>query len=251
LALCLVATLPGCTTVAAIAQFGRLRTRRLGHALGFRDGKMPCANTLTNLLVALAPDHLDRVIGAWLADRHAAGWQHLSRRQGPPRQPRRRRAGAAPPYAPQAAAVAQMRREATTNEHKAALRLLGVLPLAGAVLTADATFTHVDVCAAVLRGGGDYLLDAKDNQPRLRGDIEAAFAAVEAGAFSPAVMSQWLGDAAAATSRCQGHGRVEWRTLTTSTWLNGYLGDWTGVALKLARDRPGVRHGPRPWGRFL
>src|SRR5688572_14414274 len=78
LALCLVATLAGCTSVAAIAQFGRLRSRRLGHALGFHHGKMPCANTITNLLAALDPDHLDRVIGGWLADRHAAGWEHLA-----------------------------------------------------------------------------------------------------------------------------------------------------------------------------
>ena len=63
-ALCLVATLDGCTSEATIAQFGRLRRHRLGHALGFRDGQMPCANTLTNPLAALDADHLDRVIGA-------------------------------------------------------------------------------------------------------------------------------------------------------------------------------------------
>ena len=77
-ALCLVATRDGCTSEDTIAQFGRLRRHRLGHALGFRDGQMPCANTLTNPLAALDADHLDRVIGAWLADRHAAGWDHLA-----------------------------------------------------------------------------------------------------------------------------------------------------------------------------
>ena len=76
--LALVGILPGNTSVAAIAPFGRLRARRLGHALGFRDGKMPCANTVTNLLARLDPDHLDRLIGAWLADRHADGWDHLA-----------------------------------------------------------------------------------------------------------------------------------------------------------------------------
>ena len=77
LALCAVATLAGHTSVAAIAQFGRLRGHKLGHALGFPHGKMPCANTLTNLLAALDPDHLDRLLGAWLTDRHPAGWEHL------------------------------------------------------------------------------------------------------------------------------------------------------------------------------
>lgn len=190
LALCLVATLAGCTSVAAIAQFGRLRGRRLGHALGFRDGKMPCANTLTNLLAALDPDHLDRVIGEWLTDRHADGWGHLAL-DG--KVVRGSRDGGTPglhllaAYAPQASAVvAQMRVEATTNEHKAALRLLAVLPpLRGAVVTADAMFTHADVCREVLGRGGEYVLYAKDNQAVLRDDLAAAFAAADRGEFSP------------------------------------------------------------------
>lgn len=189
LALCLVGTLAGCTSVAAIAQFGRLRSRRLGHALGFHHGKMPCPNTLTNLLAALDPDHLDRVIGEWLADRHAAGWEHLAvdgktvRGSRDAETPGLHMLAA---YAPQASAVvAQMTVEATTNEHKAALRLLGVLPLGGAVVTADAMFTHADVCAGVLGAGGDYVLYAKDNQRVLRADIEAAFAAGGED-FSPA-----------------------------------------------------------------
>lgn len=190
LALCLVATLAGCTSVAAIAQFGRLRGQRFAHALGLRDRKMPCANTLTNLLAALAPDHLDRVIGAWLADRHAGGWDHLAL-DG--KTLRGSRDGDTPAlhllaaYAPQASAVvAQMRVEATTNEHKAALRMLGVLPpLNGAVVTADAMFTHADVCREVLGRGGEYVLYAKDNQATLRGDLEETFAAADRGEFSP------------------------------------------------------------------
>ena len=54
--------------------------------------------------------------------------------------------------------------------------MLGILPLKGKVVTADAMFTHRDVCGAIRGAGGDYILPAKDNQPRLRADIEAAFA---------------------------------------------------------------------------
>jgi hypothetical protein len=189
LALCLVGILAGNASVAAIAQFGRLRGKRLGHALGFPHGKMPCPNTLTNLLAALDADAPDRVLGEWLQGRHAAGWGHVAL-DG--KTLKGSRDGQLPgvhllaAYAPQASAViAQMRVEATTNEHKAALRLLGVLPLQGAVVTADAMFTHADVCGAVLHRGGDYLLYAKDNQAQLKADIEAAFAAAGAGGFSP------------------------------------------------------------------
>jgi hypothetical protein len=89
-------------------------------------------------------------------------------------------------YAPAVKAVlAQLRVDAKTNEHKAALELLGVLPLEGKVVTGDAMFTHRDVCAAVIDGGGDYVLPVKDNQPTLARDIAAAFAGPEAGLSPP------------------------------------------------------------------
>jgi DDE family transposase len=189
LALCLVAILAGHTGFAAIAQFGRLRRHRLGPALGFKNGKMPCANTLSLLVRDLDADHLDRIIGAWLTDRQARGWEHIAL-DG--KTLRGSRDGDVPgvhllsAYVPQASAViAQMRVEATTNEHKAALRLLGVLPLAGVVLTADAMFTHRDVCVAVLDREGAYVLYAKDNQESLQQDIRDTFAAAESGGHSP------------------------------------------------------------------
>jgi hypothetical protein len=78
LTLDLVAILAGHTTPEAIAQFGRLRQKRLVHALGFRNGKMPCANTIAGLLLNLDADHLHRIIAAWLTDRHPDGWGPLA-----------------------------------------------------------------------------------------------------------------------------------------------------------------------------
>lgn len=42
-----------------------------------------------------------------------------------------------------------------------------------------------------------------------------------------------------ATTREKGHGRVEVRTVTTSTWVNAYLSDWPGVAqvFRVERER--------------
>ena len=190
LALCLVAALAGYTTLTAISQFGRLRKHRLAHALGFKRGTIPAASTLSDLLRGLDAEHLDRLIGRWLASRHEGGWEVINL-DG--KTARGSRDGETPgthllaAYAPQASAViAQLRVDAKTNEHKAALRLLGVLPpLVGTVVTADAMFTHTDVCAAVLEQQGEYVLYAKKNQPQLRDDLEATFAAAESGAFSP------------------------------------------------------------------
>jgi hypothetical protein len=190
LALCLVAILAGHTGFAAIAQFGRLRQQRLGHALGFNNGKMPCANMISLLLRDLDADHLDRLIGIWLASRHADGWDHIALDGKTMRGSRDGDVAGThllAAYAPQASAViAQMRVEATTNEHKAALRLLGVLPpLRGAVVTADAMFTHRDVCQKVLKKEGDYVLYAKDNQTTLQQNIRDTFLAAESGGHSP------------------------------------------------------------------
>ncbi len=78
------------------------------------------------------------------------------------------------------AVLAQHRVDAKTNEHRAAPELLGVLPIKGKVVTGDAMFTHRDVCAAVIDGGGDYVLPVKENQPTLARDIAAALAEPEA-----------------------------------------------------------------------
>ena len=52
-------------------------------------------------------------------------------------------------------------------------------------------------------------------------------------------MTAWLADAETTTVRCKGHGRIEKRTLTTTTWLNEYLCGWPKVAqaFRLVRER--------------
>ena len=59
-------------------------------------------------------------------------------------------------YAPQVQAVlAQLRVDAKTNEHKAALQLLGILPLPSKVVLGDAMFCQRDIAKAIVDKGGD------------------------------------------------------------------------------------------------
>ena len=86
--------------------------------------------------------------------------------------------------------LAQIRVDAKTNEHKAALQLLGILPLVGTIVLGDAMFCQRDVCADVIKRGGDYIFFVKDNQPSLAADIRAGLAyqmqaRSQAAAFSP------------------------------------------------------------------
>jgi len=187
LSLTVVATLAGMKSLEAIAQFGRDRGKHLAFALGFRRGKTPAKSTLSELFRLLDVSAFEEAIRRWLqsraeddgddvamdgktlkgsADGEVPGVHLLSA------------------YAADADAVlAQLRVDAKTNEHKAALRLLGVLPVQGKVVTGDAMFTHRDVAQEIRQRGGDYILIVKDNQPELKAQIEAALH--DDAAFSP------------------------------------------------------------------
>src|SRR5947209_8338716 len=79
-------------------------------------------------------------------------------------------------YAPLVEAVlVQVRVDAKTNEHKAALQLLGILPVQGRIVIGDALFCQRDACAEIIEQGGDYIFFAKANQPGLQIDIAAGF----------------------------------------------------------------------------
>jgi DDE_Tnp_1-associated/Transposase DDE domain len=178
LSLTAVAILAGMKTLEAIAQFGRDHGAPLAHALGFRRAKTPTKSALSKLFRRLDVPAFEAALRRWILARQRDGWTAVAI-DG--KTLRGSRDGDAPgvhlltAYAPAAAAVlGQLRVEATTNEHKAALRLLGVLPLEGKVVTGDAMFTHRDVAREVRARGADYVLIVKDNQPGLRAQIESA-----------------------------------------------------------------------------
>jgi hypothetical protein len=79
-------------------------------------------------------------------------------------------------YAHEAGVVlAQIPVEAKTNEHKAALQLLDLIPLAGKVVVGDAAFCQRDLSREIARRGGDWVWTVKDNQPDLKAAIALAF----------------------------------------------------------------------------
>jgi hypothetical protein len=184
----------GRRSLDAIAQLGRNFGPPLAFALGFTRGKTPSKSTLSRTLRRLDPQALEAALGRWVASRLPQGVTVLSL-DG--KALKGSRDGDIPgqhlvaAYAPQAQAVlAQVRVDAKTNEHKAALELLGLLPLEGRVVTGDAIFCQRDFCARVIAAGGDYVLTVKANQPGLAVDIGGGFAFEAAArsvaaAFSP------------------------------------------------------------------
>jgi hypothetical protein len=180
LGLVALAMLMGRTSLISIARFGRQYGVPLAHALGFRRGKTPSLSTLSRTLRRFDADALEAILSRWLQGRlDPDAFEQISL-DG--KTLRGSRDGDLPgqhlvaAYAPQVQAVlAQIRVDAKTNEYKAALQLLGLLPLQNKVVIGDAMFCQRDLAKQVTDSGGDYVLIVKDNQPGLEADIKAGF----------------------------------------------------------------------------
>src|SRR4051794_15106740 len=163
LSLAVLAMLTGAKSYTAIAQFGRQRGAALALALGFRRGTTLRKSTLANLFRRLDVTAFEAALSRWVASRLPAGQPLHVCIDG--KAARGSKDGDAPghhlvaAYAPAAEAVlAQLRVDAKTNEHKAALELLGVLPVKGNIFSGDAIFCQRDFCKGVIDRGGDYVL---------------------------------------------------------------------------------------------
>ena len=187
------AMLCGARSLYAIAQWGR-DYNHLAPLLGFTKPRLrgrpghrtPCVSELHTVFAALDVGRFEAALTGWV---RAAGYDDLDERvvhlDG------KRLCGSQghqlpgvhllAAYSGELQAVVAQLAVTDTNEHKTALEVLGVIPLGGLILTADAAFTQRDVCQAVTDGGGHYVLPVKDNQPALKADIAAGFDR----AFSP------------------------------------------------------------------
>jgi len=118
--------------------------------------------------------------------------------------------------------LAQMAIESKQNEISAAPTLLGWVDLRNKVVIGDALHTQRQISIQIGKAGGNYLWTVKGNQPQLLQDLKDW--------FDPHVpLLPGMGcppkDFQSATITSKGHGRLEVRTLTTSSQLNDFL-DW-------------------------
>lgn len=179
LGLLALATLAGMRSLLAVAEFGRAHGSALAAALGFTRPETPCVATFHYLLKALDVGAYEAALRRWAAGRVSGGWtpvavdgKSLCGATGE-RLPGVHLVAA---FAHDAGvALAQVRVDAKTNEHKAALELLGMIDLKGKVVTGDAMFCQRETSQAVLDAGGDYVWRIKENQKTLLGNVASAF----------------------------------------------------------------------------
>src|SRR5579871_4089458 len=128
LSLAVVAMLAGAKNYQAIAQYARDKGFALAHALGFTRGKTPTQSTFSVLFRVLDVQAFEQALSRWMVSRLPEGTQNLIALDG--KTARCSRDGEHPgqhlvaAYCAKAEAVlAQVRVDAKTNEHKAALEL--------------------------------------------------------------------------------------------------------------------------------
>jgi predicted transposase YbfD/YdcC len=119
------------------------------------------------------------------------------------------------------------------NEIVVAPKLLAGLDLQGKVVVGDAMQTQRNLSKQIVDDhDGDYVWIAKDNQKRIRQSVEQL--------FIPETPKPGMGcppmDFRSETTLDKNHGRLEERTITTSSMLKDYL-DWPGLSQVFKIDR--------------
>ncbi len=206
--------LSGAKSYQAIAQFGRGKGFALAHVLGFTHGKAPTKSTSSVLFRILDIHAFGHALSRWAAARLPAGAERPIALDG--KTARGSRDGGMPghhrvaDYCAEARAVlAQVRVGAKTNEHQAALQLLGIVPVKGNIITGDALLCQRDLGAAIIAAGGDDVFTVKNNQLSLAVDIRVGLAFQEqaqrlAAALAPGGAGARAGGAAGGHGRRQG-----------------------------------------------
>src|SRR5439155_17593027 len=125
-------------------------------------GTTPCCTTLHNLFVVLDKPAFEQALSQWTAAAaEARGWSTVSldgktlRGSTDVQLPGVHLLAA---YAHEAGMVLrQLPVDAKTNEHKAALELLDLIPVCGKLVTGDAMFCQRDLSRKIRAKRGDYL----------------------------------------------------------------------------------------------
>jgi len=248
LALACAAMLCGYRSYGAIAEWGRNYGQTLVTALGFPNGKTPCASTLHWIFRHLDCGQFESCLGQWTETVLQAYPPSAGQAEGLAIDGKTLR-GSQKQGAPGAhllsalshrlgITLAQQAVADKSNELFQIEDLLETLVLKGRIVTMDALHTQRYVAQTILDGDGDYVMLVKGNQPDMLADIQLVFQE-----------RQVVIETLTATATVDlGHGRIEVRRLTASSALVDYLA-WPGlqqvfeIERTVTRKRTGqVRH---------
>jgi len=211
LSVALAAVVAGARSFVAIAEWAADATPLVLAALG-ATGTTPSESTIRRCLQRLAPDELDRLLGAWMWLRTS---QISGRRviafDGKTLRGARDAAGnlthlLAGLCQHSGTVLAQLAVGAKTNEIPMLPKLLDTIDITDAVITADALHCQRDTAEHIVDRGGHYILTVKNNQPTLRRKLKSL---------------PWKQVPILDTSTEHGHGRTATRVLRAAEIAEG------------------------------
>jgi predicted transposase YbfD/YdcC len=221
LLLVVCATLADCDDYDHIAAWGEAHLGFLRRHLPYEHG-VPGGRWLTILMNRINPALFSAAFSAWVREAWPGRPDVVAIDGKTSRRSHDRGADAGPIHLVSAFAttrrlvLGQEAVPAKANELAAIPALLARLAegdgLKGALVSVDAIATNAAIAQAIRNAGADYLLAVKANQPTLRGEVEAAFAAAPPAALRTD------------TAVDKGHGRIERRTVSLLRevgWLRG------------------------------
>jgi predicted transposase YbfD/YdcC len=221
LLLVVCATIADCDDYDHIAAWGEAHLEFLRRHLPYRDG-VPGGRWLTILMNRINPALFSAVFTAWVRGSWPDRPDFVAIDGKTSRRSHDRAAGGEPIHLVSAFATTSrlvLGQEAVpskANELTAIPVLLARLAeqdgLRGALVSIDAIATNGTIAKAIRDAGADYLLAVKANQPGLRAEVEACFAAAPPGTLDTH------------TTHDKGHGRIERRTVSVVRevdWLSG------------------------------
>lgn len=220
--------LAGCDDFVEIADWAKQNNTFFRTFLELPNG-IPSHDTLNRVFTLVPTTTLQDVLLPWLLQRRGlpGDWIHLDGKAM--RHTRHNRKGLAALHVVSAWAgqtgltLGQVAVDAKSNEITAMPQLLQLLDLRQKIVTIDAMGCQKEIAKIIVEQKGDYVLAAKDNQPTLHAEIQAAFATT----------TQPFPKHREVTTFEEGHGREESRTvrvLPAAKYLSeATLGAWLGI----------------------
>ena len=214
-------TIADCDDYEGIADWGEAHLAFLRRFLPYHHG-VPGARWLTQLMNRIDPNLFSAAFTAWVRDTWPARADLVAIDGKTSRRSHDRKVERGPLHLVSAFATTSrlvLGQEAVADksgETTAIPALLERLAAGGglkdALVSIDAIATNATIAGAIREAGADYLLAVKANQPGLRAEVEAFFAAAPTSALDTVLDND------------KGHGRVEERSVSVSRetdWLHG------------------------------
>lgn len=221
IAIAILATVCGFDGWAAVEDFGKAKRAWLATFLDLPHG-IPSHDTFGRLFAAFDPEAFERCLRSWTASLTSLPGGSLIAVDG------KTSCGSGDAHTDKnplhlvsawardnGLVLGQIATDAKSNEITAIPKLLELLDLKQAVVTTDAMGCQKQIAAAVVAGGGDYLLQVKDNHPTLHEEVKLL--------FSEADLLGFEGMRYARHSTVEkDHGRIETRQLDSVWDLNWF-----------------------------